>query len=418
MKKIISEQFDVAVIGAGPAGMMAAIRAAQKGARVALIEKKKQSGAKLLMAGNGRCNLTNDENDTLKLCQKYGQNGKFMLSCFRAFGPKATREFFAKNDVPTKVEKDGRIFPESEQGKDVLETLVKILKENGVTFLYDSDVINFDLDRGKIIKLNLKKREIVAKNYIIATGGKSYPLTGSTGDGYVWAKKMGHTITTPRPILTPIRIKEDWVGDLQGVSVSSVRLSTYQNNKKKFFQEGELMFAHFGLSGPLALNVSREISQLLKDDAEIKLIVDLKPYLTFEQLDEILRKDFEKKGNLKLESCLGDLFTPKLHDFLLRYSGLDITKHAAKISKKERQKLVSLFKGLEMHVESLFGFERAMVTGGGISTKEIDSKTMKSKIIENLFFAGEIIDVDGPTGGYNLQMCWSTGHVAGEAAAS
>jgi predicted Rossmann fold flavoprotein len=431
MSKIISEQFDVAVIGAGPAGMMAAIRAAQKGARVVLIEKKEQSGTKLLMTGNGRCNLTQDENDIIKLSQKYGRNGKFILASLKSFRPKAVREFFAGSGVPTKVEKDGRVFPESDQSKSVLEALVKVLKENGITFLYKSDIVDFEFNsseipqggsakgaipRGKITKLNLKKREIIAKNYIIATGGKSYPNTGSTGNGYEWAEKMGHTIITPTPILVPIKVKEDWISELQGVSANSVSMSVYQNGKNKFSEFGDLMFAHFGLSGPLALNISRELAHVISN-GEIKLIIDFKPYLSFEKLDEIVRKDFEKNGKIKLANCLQDLFSPKLLDFLLKHSGLDLEKHAAKISRKERQKLVALFKGLEMHFESLFGFEKAMATSGGVSTKEIDSKTMKSKIIANLFFAGEIIDVDGPTGGYNLQICWSTGYVAGENAA-
>lgn len=416
MNKIILEQFDVVVIGAGPAGMMAAIRAAQKGARVALLDKKETPGAKLLMTGNGRCNLTQDESDIVKLSEKYGKKGKFLLASFKAFRPKAVRDFFAAIGVPTKVEKDGRVFPESDQSKNVLEALMKNIKEHNITLLYGSDIVDFEIADKKITKIVLKKREIIAKNIVIATGGKSYPNTGSMGAGYEWAKKMGHTVIEPTPILVPIKTKEDWVGELQGVSANSVSISIFQNNKKKFYEDGSLMFAHFGLSGPLALNISRELAHII-NEGEIKLVIDLKPYLSFEKLDEIVRKDFEKNGNVKLKNCLGDLFSPKLLDFLLRYSGLDVEKHAARISKKERQKLVALFKNLEMNVESLFGFEKAMATSGGVSTKEIDSKTMQSKKIENLFFAGEIIDVDGPTGGYNLQICWSTGFVAGENAA-
>lgn len=412
MQKIISEKFDVVVVGAGPAGMMAAVRAAEKGARVALVEKKDRAGIKLLMTGNGRCNLTQDENDALKLSGEYGRNGKFLFYSLGVFGPEKVRNFFAKNGLETKVEKSGRVFPEGNRSEDVLNVLIKILKENGVTFLYKSDIVGFDRVDDEIVGLNLKKRKIIAKNYIIATGGKSYPSTGSTGDGYDWAQSLGHKIIQPKPILTPIKIKEEWAEELQGVSANAVSIFVFQNNKKKFSRAGDLMFAHFGLSGPLALNMSREISRFQDDN--IKLVVDFKPNFSFEKLDEIVRKDFEKKGSLKLASCLGDLFTPKLLEFLLKHSGLDLEKHAAKISKKERQKLVALFKGLEMNVESLFGFDKAMATGGGISVKEIDSKNMRSKIIENLFFAGEIIDVDGPTGGYNLQICWSTGYLAGE----
>ena len=454
MKKLIEEQFDVVVIGAGPAGMMAAIRAAQKGARVALVDKKEEPGKKLLMTGNGRCNLTQDEDNIVELANLY-KNGRFLLSAFGAFRPGSVREFFAGLGTPTKVEKNGRVFPVSDKGADVLAALVRAAKENGITFLYKAHVVDFSVADGKITKIKLKKRELFPKNVVIATGGKSYPATGSMGDGYEWAKKMGHRIIEPLPVLVPIKIKEDWAGELQGVSVGSVSMAVYQNNKKKFSDNGDLMFAHFGLSGPLALNMSRGIGKLVaqnnarvipdlirnpdpgatldslptgqagrfhgNDNAvvqdDIKLVLDLKPYLSVEQLDEIVRIDFERNPEKKLANCLADVFSPKLLDFLLRYSGLDLEKHAAKISKKERQVLVNLFKHLEMNFESLFGFEKAMVTSGGVATKEIDSRTMQSKIVNNLYFAGEIIDVDGPTGGYNLQMCWSTGFLAGESSA-
>jgi predicted Rossmann fold flavoprotein len=212
-------------------------------------------------------------------------------------------------------------------------------------------------------------------------------------------------------------VKEDWVGELQGVSVNSVSLAVYQGGKKKFSDSGDLMFAHFGLSGPLALNLSRGIGKLWsQNENEIKLKIDFKPYLSFEQLDEIVLTDFERNADKKLANCLSDVFSPKLLDFLLRYSGLDLEKHCAKISRKERHLLVNLFKNLSITFESLFGFEKAMVTSGGICIKEIDSKTMQSRIISNLYFAGEVIDVDGPTGGYNLQIAWATGYLAGESA--
>ncbi len=418
MKKLIEEQFDVVVIGAGPAGMMAALRAAQKGARVALVDKKEEPGKKLLMSGGGRCNITQDENNIVELSNSY-KNGRFLLSAFGAFRPGSVREFFKGFGVDTKVEKNGRVFPISDKGQDVLDALVRAAKENGITFLYKAHVVDFSLnDENEIVKIKLKKRELYPKNVIIATGGMSYPATGSMGDGYAWAEKMGHKIIEPKAALVPIKTIDDWAGELQGVSVNSVSITVFQHGKKQFSDSGELMFAHFGLSGPLALNMSRGIGKLLaKDESDIKLIIDLKPYLSIEQLDEIVRKDFEKNADKKLNNCLGDVFSPKLLDFLFRYSGLDLEKHAAKISRKERLHLVNLFKRLEMNMDSLFDFERAMVTSGGVSTKEIDSKSMKSRIVKNLFFAGEVIDVDGPTGGYNLQMCWSTGFLAGESAA-
>jgi predicted Rossmann fold flavoprotein len=418
MKKLIEEQFDVVVIGAGPAGMMAAIRAAQKGARVALVDKKEEPGRKLLMAGNGRCNITQDENNIVELSNRY-KNGRFLLSAFGVFRPDNVRELFAKWGVPTKVEKNGRVFPMSDKGQDVLGALINAAKKHGITFLYKSHVVDFSLNSDQeIVKIKLKKLELFPKNVIIATGGMSYPATGSMGDGYEWAAKMGHKIVEPQAALVPIKTTDDWAAELQGVSASSVSMAIVQHGKKKFTDSGDIMFAHFGLSGPLALNMSREIGKILaKDESEIKLYLDFKPYLSIEQLDEIVRRDFERNADKKLSNCLSDVFSSKLLDFLLRYSGLDLEKHAAKISRKERLYLVNLFKRLEMHVDGLFGFERAMVTSGGVSTKEIDSKTMKSKIVKNLFFAGEVIDVDGPTGGYNLQLSWSTGFLAGDNAA-
>lgn len=407
-------QFDVVVIGGGPAGMMAAVCAAKKGARVAIVEKNDRFGIKLLMTGNGRCNLTQDETNIAELVKKYGKNGRFLFSALSSFGPQRLRDFFVRIGVPTKAEKDGRVFPISDQGKDVLSALENILKENNVNIFRESSVTGFEREGDVITKVLLKKGEITASNFIIATGGKSYPGTGCSGQGYDWAKSFGHTIIEPQPALVPIETKEKYE-ELQGVSVHNCQISVWQGGKKQVAENGDIMFAHFGLSGPLTLNISRKVREIL-DKGEVVLKIDLKPYLSFEQLDDIVRAELEKNAAKKFGNCFTDLFSPKLLEFLLIKSNIDLDKHAAKISRQERHSFVKLCKELEVTVENLFGFERAMVTTGGISTKEIDSKTMCSKIISNLYFAGEIIDVDGPTGGYNLQICWSTGYAAGNAA--
>jgi predicted Rossmann fold flavoprotein len=407
-------QFDVVVIGGGPAGMMAAVCAAKKGARTAIIEKNDRFGIKLLMTGNGRCNITQNETNIAELVKKYGKNGRFLFPAFSQFDPQRLMDFFAAAGVPTKTEKDGRVFPKSDQGKDVLNALENILKENNVNIFRESSVTGFERAGDIITKVLLKKGEITASNFIIATGGKSYPGTGCSGQGYEWAKNFGHTIIEPQPSLVPIETKEKYE-ELQGVSVHSCEISVWQEGKKYASENGDIMFAHFGLSGPLVLNISRKVREILgKGDVFLK--IDLKPYLSFEQLDDIVRAELENNSAKKFGNCFADLFSPKLLEFLLIKSNIDLDKHAAKISKKERQIFVKICKELEVTVESLFGFERAMVTIGGVSTKEIDSKTMRSKIVPNLFFAGEIIDVDGPTGGYNLQLCWSTGYAAGNAA--
>lgn len=439
VKKIISEQFDVLVIGGGPAGLMAAGKAAQKGARVALVEKNDRYGIKLLMTGNGRCNVTQDA-DNMREFSKVFKNGKFLLSAFGVFGPRNARAFLKKRGVETKVEKNGKVFPKSDQSKDILEALYQYCRENGVTFFNTEEVVDIVAVGNVIEKVVTKKKEISANRYILATGGKSYPHTGSSGQGFVWAKKIGHTVVEPAPALVPIMIEQRWVKDAQGLSAHGVELLVLQDNKKIAKEAGDILFTHFGLSGPLTLNLSRAIARVIpdsirnpnidpeinsgrhgymsvQDDKRIKLAVDFKPELSFQQLDEILQNDFAKNASKNLENCLKDFASPKLLELILNLSGVDVKKHAANISKQDRQKITNLFKKMEMTVEGLFGYEKAMITSGGVATKEIDSQTMQSKIIPNLFFAGEIIDVDGPTGGYNLQICWSTGFVAGENAA-
>lgn len=413
-KKIISEQFDVLVIGGGPAGLMAAGRAAQKGARVALIEKNDRYGIKLLMSGNGRCNLSQNTDNMFEFCKSYN-NGRFLLNSFNLFSPNDFVKFLEDRGVKTKIEKNGKIFPISDQGRDVLNVLYEYCRENMVTFFNTENVIDIIKSGNKIEKIITKKKEISAEKYILATGGKSYPQTGSNGDGYSFANKLGHKIIKTTPLLVPIKTGENWLEKAQGISLHNCVIKIMQNKKNIAKEVGDIMFAHYGISGPAVLNISRKIADILSY-GEIKIIIDIKPELSFEKVDEIIRKDFENNGSKKLINCLKDFASPRFLELIFSLSNIDSELHASKISKDDRQKIVSCFKKIELTVLDLFGYEKAMVTGGGISTKEIDSKTMKSKIIDNLYFAGEIIDVDGPTGGYNLQICWSTGFLAGDSA--
>ncbi len=412
MKKIIQEQFDVLVIGGGPAGLIAAGRAAQKGACVALVEKNDRYGIKLLMTGNGRCNITQDASDMFEFVKAY-KNGRFLLNAFNRMSPKNLRDFFRGRGVETKVEKNGKVYPVSDQGKDVLDSLYQYCRENMVTFFNTEEVIDIIKEENKITKIITKKKEISAEKYILATGGKSYPQTGSNGKAFDWLEKLGHKIVEPVPSLVPILIKEQAIKDAQGLSAHNVSVVAMQAGKKIVTSSGDLMFAHYGLSGPLALNLSRDLRKKIAK-GEIKLLLDLKPQLSFEKVDEIIRNDFEKNGHKNLSNCLADFASPKMLDLIFALSEIDTHKHASNLSKQDRLKVVSLFKKMEVTVEGLFGFEKAMVTSGGVSVKEIDSKTMQSKIVKNLYFAGEVVDVDGPTGGYNLQVCWATGYVAGE----
>jgi len=413
------EKFDVAVVGAGPAGMMAAGRAAELGAKVILIEKNKEAGKKLLLTGKGRCNITNAEFNLRELAENYGKNGQFLFRAFSVFGPKNVIDFFEKLGLQTKTERGKRIFPLSDKSEDVLKTLLNYLRKNKVNIIYDSKVVEVKKQGPRIEKLILDSGEVESKNYIFCTGGKSYSATGSTGDGFKWAQFLGHEIKELFPSLVPIKIKEAWVKELQGLSLKNVEIKILQRNPstrlrvKKF---GECLFTHFGLSGPIILDISKKVGELLKD-GETKLSVDLKPALDFSTLDTRIQRDFQKYQNKSFKNSLHDLLPAKIIPVVIKLSGIEAEKKVNSITKEERQTLAKLLKNLEMTATGLLGFDFAIVTTGGVSLEEIDDKTMKSKIIDNLFFAGEIIDVDGPTGGFNLQICWSTGYLAGESAA-
>jgi len=405
--------FDVAVVGGGPAGMFASGRAAELGARVVLIEKNKNLGRKLLLTGNRRCNITQAMFDVREFIENFGENGKFLFSSLYAFGVEKTIDLFQNRGLETKVERGGRVFPVSDRAADVQKVLVDYATENGAIIKSDSAVIDIEKRDNKITRLILREGEITANSYILCTGGKSFPGTGSTGDGFRWSKELGHHVTELTPALVPIDIKEKWVRDLQGLSLRNVEMNIIQHNKKQDSDFGELMVTHFGVSGPIVLHKSKRVGQLLKQ-GEVKLSIDLKPALDFTKLDRRLQRDFKKYQNKDFRNCLNDLLPQKLIPVIVELSGIDPYVKVNRITKEERHILVKLLKGLEMTVFGLLGFGQALITSGGVSIKEIDPKTMRSKLIDNLFFAGEIIDLDGPTGGYNLQVCWSTGYVAGE----
>jgi predicted Rossmann fold flavoprotein len=407
--------YDVAVIGGGPAGMMAAGRAGELGKKVILLEKNEELGKKLLLTGKGRCNITNAEFDLRKLVGKYGKNGDFLYQPFSVFGIKNTIDFFEKKGLKTEVERGLRVFPAHGRAQDVLDILTANLKKTNVAIVPDCRVLKIEKEGKKITGLVTTKGEVAADNYILCTGGKAYPDTGSTGDGFLWLEKLGHTIADPRPSLVPIKIKEDYGKELLGLSLKNVEISAWQNNKKKTSEFGECLFAHFGLSGPIILDISKIVGELLKE-GEVELSLDLKPALDFDTLDKRLQRDFQKYSNKMFKNSLDDLLPQKIIPLIVRLSKIDPEKKGNGITKNERQNLVKLLKNVKMTAVGLLGFEEAIITAGGILTKEIEAKTMRSKIIDNLFFAGEIIDVDGPTGGFNLQICWSTGYLAGQSA--
>jgi len=405
--------FDLAVIGGGPAGMMAAGRAAENGAKVIIIEKNHNLGTKLLITGKGRCNITNKTLDTKKLVSQYGENGKFLFSCLHIFDVTDTLNFFENFHLKTKTERGNRVFPESDFSRDVLDVLVKYLNKGKVKIKNNSTVKDIIQKNHKIIKIILdNNEEIVADNCLIACGGKSFPGTGSTGDGFSWAKKLGHTVNTPTPALAPVILKEKFIKNLEGLSLKNVKISIYKNNKKQDERFGEALFTDVGMSGPIIIDMSKKINNLLPDHTELR--IDFKPALNIKEFDKRLLKDFKSGNNKQFKNILNKLLPQKLIPVIIKLSQINPEKQVNLISKDERKKLLHLIKEFTLKIKKVEGWNKAIITSGGIETKEIDPKTMKSKIINNLFFAGEIIDIDGPTGGYNLQICWSTGYSVGE----
>ncbi len=408
--------YDIAVIGGGPAGMMAAGRAAEKGARVLLIEKNKELGKKLLITGGGRCNITNAEFTTRALAARYGDKGKFLLSPFSQFNSQNTFTFFESRGLTLKIEAEKRAFPITNKAQSVFDVLTKYLTQGNVTLLTDSAVLSFITESGKIVAAITKKHTIVAKKFIIATGGKSRPETGSTGDGFSWLTSLGHTVTEPEAALVPIKIKDQWVKDLQGLSLTDIRLSSYDNGTRQDSRIGKILFTHFGISGPLVLNMSKDIREL-REYGDVTLSLDLFPTLNHQELDKKLQELWKIDQNKFFKNSLASFVPPKIAPILVSLSGINQDKFVNKVSREERLSIIKLVKDMKMSVEGFLGVEKAIVTSGGVSLEEVDFKTMQSKKIDNLYLVGDILDFDRPSGGFSLQICWTTGYIAGESAA-
>ncbi len=411
-----TQQFDVAVVGAGPAGMMAAIAAAELGARVIVLEKNNRPGIKLMLSGNGRCNFTNAEQDPRKLVSAYGDNGSFLFHAFSRFGSKNIRTFFEGMGVCSKIEDRFRVFPESDKAKDILDALENRLRCAGVVVKYQPAVTGFSRGGRLVREAVLNDGVVRARNFVIASGGRSYEMTGSTGDGYRWARDLGHKVIKSKPMLVPVKIKEFWVKNLSGVSLKRAGIRIVENGKKSPMAIGECLFTHFGLSGPLVLDLSGRIGNALKG-GPVKLLISFLPQKSLAEIEQDIMADLKNGKNKELKNCFTELMPKILTSAILALAGVDQEKHANSLTREERQKIVSLLFQTPVTAMGLLGFDLAIITGGGIDPKEIDGKTMRSKLVDNLFFAGEIINVHGVTGGYNLQQCWSTGYLAGTAAA-
>ena len=403
----------IVVVGAGPAGMMAAIKAAENGASVVLLEKMKRAGKKMLITGKGRCNITNVA-EIPELINNIPGNGKFLNSCIRAFDNEDVQYFFNGIEVPTKVERGGRVFPVSDKAADVVDAMVLQLHELGVKLYTDVKVSDILVQDNKAVGVKTDDgQKFEAEAVIIATGGSSYPGTGSTGDGYKMADKIGHKVVTPLPALVPLELEEEWVKDLQGLSLKNVRVTLFADEKRITDMFGEMLFTHFGVSGPIILSLSRKTAQLLDEDSFVELMIDLKPALTFEQLDARVLRDFEKYQRKEMKNALKDLLPGRLIPPVLDGAYIEPDRMVNSITKEERHRLVNVLKGLLVTVTKTRPIAEAIVTAGGVDVKEINPKTMESKLIKNLYFAGEVVDVDAYTGGYNLQAAFSMGAAAG-----
>lgn len=405
---------NVIVIGGGAAGMMAAGTAAKNGRHVTVLERGDRMCKKVRITGKGRCNVTNNCSDLQTLIAQVPGNGRFLYSAFSSFMPADTMHFFESLGVALKTERGNRVFPVSDSAHDIAEALIRYAVKQGVQF-----------ETGRAVRLHTRdgavcgvetedERVLHCDRVIVATGGLSYPLTGSTGDGYRLAESVGHTIVEPKPSLVPLVCHEGFCSDLMGLSLRNVTLRAFDTQKKReiFAELGEMLFTHFGVSGPLVLSASAHMRAM--ERGRYTLSIDLKPALTPEQLDKRVQRDFGENINRNFINALNGLLPKKLVPVIVRLSGIPASTKTNQVTREQRQKLVELLKELRLTVTGFRPVEEAIVTSGGVKTAEVDPKTMQSKIINGLFFAGEVLDVDAYTGGYNLQIAFSTGHLAGE----
>lgn len=407
---------DVAVVGAGAAGTMAAIRAATLGADVVLVERNDSIGKKILVTGKGRCNLTNTA-QVETFIERFGKQGQFLRSAFHAFFNTDLIEFFRSCGLETKVERQGRVFPASDSARSVVEALRKRLDECGVKIVFNKRLRAIERS-GDLLSLRFEDGSAIgARRVIMAMGGSSYKATGSSGDGVAVARALGHAIVEAAPGLVPLTTKETWVKDLQGLGLENIRIAFSVGKKKVVSDVGELMFTHFGVSGPLVLDLSARVLALMGPSGEAKLAIDLKPGLDEAMLEKRILTEFKKNGKMHLKNILKGYLPQRMIDLFMTLSGIGAIVQANQITQEERRALVRLFKALPLTINGSLPVEEAMVTGGGVSTREIDPRTMASRLIPGLYFAGEIIDGCASSGGYNLQQAFSTGYLAGESAA-
>lgn len=406
------EKDQVVVVGGGAAGMIAAVAAAERGRRVIIVEKNEKLGKKLYITGKGRCNVTNacgrDE-----FFEHIVSNPKFLYSAFHELDNDALMALLEDNGCSLKTERGERVFPDSDHASDVTAAFQRLLKKKRVEVRLNCAVCKIESEEGRVTGVRLTDGSVIpAGSVIVATGGLSYPTTGSTGDGHRMAEELGHQVKACEPALVPLTIAEDWCKKLQGLSLKNVSL-TMSCGKKKLYQGfGEMLFTHYGVSGPLVLSASSFLGKK-KGEQAVVLTVDLKPALTEEQLDKRILRDFEENVNRQFKNALNGLYPSKLISVMIERSGIDPEKKVHEITKQERRRLVEITKAFTLSVLGKRGYDEAVITQGGVSVKEVNPSTMESKLVQGLYFAGEVLDLDGLTGGFNLQIAWSTGYLAG-----
>ena len=410
----VNSYYDIAVIGAGAAGSMAAIRAGQLNKRVILLEKNEIIGKKILMTGRGRCNLTNSGKlDTF--IEKFGRPGQFLRNAFYAFSNEDVMDFFRSKGLDLKSERQGRVFPATDNARSVTQVLEKCLEENKVDIRYKVRIRELRRDGEKFI-LDTPDGPVTAKKIILSTGGASYKDTGSTGDGFQIAQALGHVILPLEPGLVPLKTKERWVKEVQGLTLKNIRLCFLAGKKKIRSDVGELLFTHFGVSGPLILDLSADIVRLLSEESQMSLLIDLKPGIDSSEMEDKLLREIKEHGGREIKTMLAGALPLKLAPLILRLVDIEPHKKIHQMNKDDRRKLAKILKELPLTITGPLALEEAMVTCGGVSIKEINPRTMESRVVPGLYFAGEVIEGGAPSGGYNLQQAFSTGYLAGESA--
>ncbi len=413
----MSFSYDLIVVGGGAAGMMAAGTAGSRGLRVLLLEKNKKLGEKLRISGGGRCNITNAEEDERVFLKKYGKAEQSLYSLFAQFGVKDTFTFFESQKLPIVVQAGKRAFPHTEKAEDVVRVLEEYLKKGRVEVQTNSPVTKVSAQNGAIVSLQCGKETYVAKEYLFATGSVSRPETGSTGDGFLWLRELGHETIAPTPTIVPLRVKEKWVKDLAGVSLTDMKITFSVEGKKQFNLKGKILFTHFGLSGPLILNAAHKVADFLHSGV-VTATIDAFPLADLGTLERNIVNIFEGGKNKALRNILKDIVPDGIQKGIatLLAGYMDIETKVHSVTKEERKKIVHLLKALPLTIEGLMGFDKAVVADGGVPLSEIDMKTMRSKKVQNLLVTGDLLHINRPSGGYSLQLCWSSGYVAGSSA--